>query len=50
MRCSLFVKIVEICIAKTWYFKRWRNAAGLLDFSGYQKISSAMSKCGIGWE
>jgi hypothetical protein len=37
MRRSLFVKIVETCIAKTWYFKCWRNAAGLLDFSGYQK-------------
>jgi hypothetical protein len=35
MRRSLFVKIVETCIAKTRYFKRWRNAAGLLGFSGY---------------
>jgi hypothetical protein len=36
------VKIVETCVAKTQYFKRWRNAAGLLGFSGYQKISAAM--------
>jgi hypothetical protein len=42
MRCSLFVKIVETCVAKTRYFKRRRNATGLLDFSGYQKISAAM--------
>jgi hypothetical protein len=42
MRRSLFVKIVETCIAKTRYLKRWRNAAGLLGFSGYQKISTAM--------
>jgi hypothetical protein len=42
MRRSLFVKIVETCIAKTRYFKRRGNAAGLLGFSGYQKISAAM--------
>jgi hypothetical protein len=42
MRRSLFVKIVETCVAKTRYFKRRRNAAGLLGFSGYQKISAAM--------
>jgi hypothetical protein len=42
MRHSLFVKIGETCVAKTRYFKRQRNAAGLLGFSGYQKISVAM--------
>jgi hypothetical protein len=42
MQRSLFVKIVETCIAKTWYFKCRRNAAGLLGFSGYQKISATM--------
>jgi hypothetical protein len=42
MRHSLFVKIVETCVAKTRYFKRRRNAAGLLGFSGYQKISATM--------
>jgi hypothetical protein len=42
MRRSLFVKIVETCIAKTRYFKRRRNAAGLLGCSGYQKIYVAM--------
>jgi hypothetical protein len=42
MQRSIFVKIVETCIAKTRYFKRQRNAAGLLGFSGYQKISAAM--------
>jgi hypothetical protein len=39
---SLFVKIVETCVAKTRYFKRRRNAADLLGFSGYEKISAAM--------
>jgi hypothetical protein len=42
MRRSLFMKIVETCVAKTRYFKRRKNAAGLLGFSGYQKISAAM--------
>jgi hypothetical protein len=42
MRRSLFVKIVESCIARTWYFKRRRNVAGLLGFGGYQKISATM--------
>jgi hypothetical protein len=42
MQHSLFVKIVKTCIAKTWYFKRRRNAAGLLGFSGYRKISITM--------
>jgi hypothetical protein len=36
------VKIVETCITKIRYFKHWRNAAGLLGFSGYQNISAAM--------
>jgi hypothetical protein len=35
--CSLFVKIVETCIAKTLYFKHRSNTAGLLGFSGYKK-------------
>jgi hypothetical protein len=42
MRRSLFVKIVETCVAKTRYFKHRRNAVVLLGFSGYQKISMAM--------
>jgi hypothetical protein len=41
MRRSLFVKIVETCVAKTRYFKCRRNAADSLGFSGYQKISAA---------
>ena len=39
---SLFVKIVEACEANCRYFTRRRNAAGLLGFSAYQKISAAM--------
>ena len=42
MRRSLFVKIVETCEAKCRYFTRRRNAAGLMGFSAYQKISAAM--------
>jgi hypothetical protein len=42
MRHLLFVKVVETCVAKTWYFKCRRNAARLLGFSGYKKISAAM--------
>ena len=42
MRRSLFVKIVEACEANCRYFTRRRNAAGLLGFSAYQKISAAM--------
>ena len=38
----LFVKIVEACEANCRYFTRWRNAAGLLGFSAYQKISATM--------
>jgi hypothetical protein len=38
----LYFKTVETCVAKTRYFKLRRNAAGLLGFSGYQKISAAM--------
>ena len=42
MRRSLFVKIVEACEANCRYFTRRRNAAGLMGFSSYQKISAAM--------
>ena len=42
MRRSLFVKIVEAYEANCRYFTRQRNAAGLLGFSTYQKISAAM--------
>jgi hypothetical protein len=42
MRRELFVKIVEACEANCRYFTRRRNAAGLLGFSPYQKISAAM--------
>ena len=42
MRRSLFVKIVRDCEANCRYFTRRRNAAGLLGFSAYQKISAAM--------
>jgi hypothetical protein len=36
------MKIVENCVAKMRYFKRRRNVAGLLGFSGIKKISAAM--------
>ena len=42
MRCSLFVKIVQACEENCRYFTCRRNAAGLLGFSVYQKISVAM--------
>ena len=42
MRRSLFVKIVEACEANCRYFTRRRNAAGLMGFSAYQKISAAI--------
>ena len=42
MRRSLFVKIVQACEANSRFFTRRRNAAGLLGFSAYQKISAAM--------
>jgi hypothetical protein len=42
MRRSLFNEIVKTCEAKTRYFKRKRNAAGLLGFSAHQKISAVM--------
>ncbi|KAK1642069.1 hypothetical protein QYE76_059874 [Lolium multiflorum] len=42
MRCSLFVKIVQDCEAASDYFKHRRSAAGIMGFSGYQKISAAM--------
>ena len=42
MRRSLFNKIVRTCETNTRYFKRKRNAAGLLGFSAHQKISAVM--------
>ncbi|XP_073362398.1 uncharacterized protein [Aegilops tauschii subsp. strangulata] len=42
MRRSLFVKIVTDCEAASDYFKRHRSAAGIMGFSGYQKISATM--------
>ena len=42
MRRSLFMKIVNDCEAASLYFKRRRSAAGIMGFSGYQKISVAM--------
>jgi hypothetical protein len=40
MRRSLFNKIVAMCEDNTCYFKCKRNAAGLMGFSGHQKISA----------
>ena len=42
MRRSFFVKITKACESNCLYFTRRRNAAGLLGFSVYQKISAAM--------
>ncbi|XP_071683363.1 uncharacterized protein [Lolium perenne] len=42
MRRSLFNKIVAMCEDNTRYFKRKRNAAGLMGFSVHQKISAVM--------
>ena len=42
MRRSLFNKIVRTCETNTRYFKRKRNAVGLLGFSAHQKISAVM--------
>jgi hypothetical protein len=42
MRRSLFNEIVKTCKARTRYFKRKRNAAGLLGFSAHLKISTVM--------
>ncbi|KAE8775109.1 Cell division cycle 5-like protein [Hordeum vulgare] len=42
MRRFLVVKIVEACESNSRYFTRRRNAAGLLGFSAYQKISATM--------
>ena len=42
MRRELFVRIVEACEANCHFFTRRRNAAGLMGFSAYQKISAAM--------
>ncbi|XP_051197020.1 uncharacterized protein [Lolium perenne] len=42
MRRSLFVKIVNDFAVASDYFKHRRSAAGIMGFSGYQKISAAM--------
>jgi hypothetical protein len=42
MRRSLFVRIVKACEANSNYFKQRRNAAGVMGFSAFQKISAAM--------
>ena len=42
MRRSLFETIVKDCEANCNYFKQRRNAAQVLGFSAYQKISAAM--------
>ena len=42
MHRSMFVKIVNECEAASPYFKRRRSAAGIMGFSAYQKISTAM--------
>jgi hypothetical protein len=42
MRRTLFVKIVKACEANSNYFKQRRNAAGVMGFSPFQKISAAM--------
>jgi hypothetical protein len=39
---SLFVRIVTACEANSNYFKQRRNAAGVMGFSAFQKISAAM--------
>ena len=42
MRRPLFVRIVEACKQNCLFFVQRRNAAGLLGFTSYQKISVAM--------
>ncbi|XP_051220944.1 uncharacterized protein [Lolium perenne] len=42
MRRSLFVRIVKDCELHSNYFKQRRNAAGVMGFSAFQKISAAM--------
>ncbi|KAK1648358.1 hypothetical protein QYE76_066163 [Lolium multiflorum] len=42
MRRSLFERIVKDCEANCDYFKQRRNAAQVMGFSPYQKISAAM--------
>ncbi|XP_071680251.1 uncharacterized protein [Lolium perenne] len=42
MRRGLFVKIVKACEANSNYFKQRRNAAGMMGFSPFQKISTTM--------
>ena len=42
MRRSLFTKIVRDCEANCDYFKQRRNAAHVMGFSPFQKISAAM--------
>jgi hypothetical protein len=48
MRESLFNKIVDACEINMRYFKRKRNAAGLIGFSVHQKISAVMCILGYG--
>ena len=45
---ELFVRIVEACGKNYRYFVQRRNAAGLLGFSSYQKISAAMRAIAYG--
>nr|XP_051210917.1 uncharacterized protein LOC127328352 [Lolium perenne] len=42
MRRSLFVRIIKDCELHSNYFKQRRNAAGVMGFSAFQKISAAM--------
>ncbi|XP_071685313.1 uncharacterized protein [Lolium perenne] len=42
MRWSLFVRIMKACEANSNYFKQHRNAAGVMGFNAFQKISSSM--------
>nr|XP_051229481.1 uncharacterized protein LOC127347322 [Lolium perenne] len=48
MRRCLFVKIVNDCAVASDYFKRRRSAAGIMGFSGYQKISAVMQVLAYG--
>jgi hypothetical protein len=48
MQCSLFVKILETCVVKRGISSAREMPAGLLGFSGYQKISAAMRVLGDG--
>jgi hypothetical protein len=42
MRRELFFRIVKACEANITYFRRRRDAVGVLGFSMYQNISVAM--------